>query len=257
MKTVYIEKMTWTEFQETMKETDCIIIPLGVTEEHGPHAPVSTDTWIGEHCANLLAERTGTPVAPVMPYGYASNVERFAGSTSLDPQTFRKLLFAYCESFVRWGVKKILFINGHGGNNPALEWVIADLYEQYGVISFYNDWWSLIPEIAPEYDCLDHGGHYETSMLMAAREDLVNLDLAEEPGECSISDKIRKFYIWSFEGASIGINCDVCKFNPYGNVGNRPHGANKELGEKMTELYIDYNVKFLDELKKMPIPERK
>jgi hypothetical protein len=50
-----------------MKETDCIIIPLGVTEEHGPHAPVSTDTWIGEHCANLLAERTGTPVAPVMP----------------------------------------------------------------------------------------------------------------------------------------------------------------------------------------------
>ena len=254
MKTVYIEKMSWVDFQEAMQETDTIIIPLGVMEEHGPHLPLATDTWIGMHCASLLAERTQTPVAPILPYGYAFNVQKFPGSTSIDPQTYREMLFQYAGSFAQWGVKRILFINGHGGNTEVLNWVTTDLYEAYGIVSFYNDWWTLIPQIAPEYDCQDHGGYYETSMLMAARPDLPRMELAQEAGECAISDNIRKFYIWSFEGASLGINCDVSKFNPYGNVGNPPMGASKELGDKLTELYVDYNAKFLEAIKQIPLP---
>jgi len=254
MKTVMIERMSWTDFREAMQETDTVIIPLGVMEEHGPHAPVATDTFIAEHCAKLIGEATQTPVAPILPYGYAANVKRFPGSTSLDPETYRKLLTAYCASFAQHGAKRILLVNGHGGNIPVLDMVVDELYDTYGTITFYNDWWTLIPQIAPEYDCADHGGYYETSMLMAARPDLPRMELAHGVGECSISDNIRKQYIWSFKGASISIACDVTKFNPYGNVGNPPMGANQELGEKLTKLYVDYNVKLLAEIKKIPLP---
>ena len=67
MKTVYIERMSWTDFRAAMEETDTIIIPLGVMEEHGPHAPLGTDTIIAEHCAKLIGEATQTPVAPFSP----------------------------------------------------------------------------------------------------------------------------------------------------------------------------------------------
>lgn len=257
MKTTQIERMSWTDFRDAMTETDIIIIPLGVMEEHGPHVPLATDTFIAQHCAKLLGERTNTPVAPVMTYGYAANVRKFPGSTSLDPDTYRQLMIAYCESYIRHGAKKFLFINGHGGNSPVLNIIINDLFEKHGVVSFFNDWWTLLPKLNPEWDCQDHGGYYETSMLLAAREDLVNMDKAVAVGESYISPGISKKYTWTFNGGPIGIHCDVTKFNRFGNVGNPPHGASKELGEKMTEAYIDFNVKLIEEMKKMQVPETK
>ena len=254
MKTVFIERMSWTDFRDAMKETDTVIIPLGVMEEHGPHSPLGTDTIIADHCAALIAEATQTPVAPILPYGYAANVKRFPGSTSLDPDTYRKLLVSYCASFIRHGAKRFLFVNGHGGNSPVLDMVAGDLFDNYGAITFYTDWWTLVPQIAPEYNCADHGGYYETSMLMAADESLARMDLAQGVGECAISDNIRKNYSWKFKGASIGICCDVTKFNPVGNLGNPPMGASKELGDKVTQVYVDYNVRLLQEIKKIPMP---
>ena len=254
MKTIWIERMSWTDFRDAMKETDTVIVPLGVMEEHGPHSPLGTDTWIAEHCAALIGERTQTPVATVLPYGYAANVRSFPGSTSLDPDTYRQVLSAYCGGFAAHGARRFLFINGHGGNTPVLDLVAGDLYDKYGAISFANDWWTLIPQLAPEYDCADHGGYYETSMLMAARPGLPRMDLAHGVGECAISDNIRKHYIWHFQGASIGINCDVGKFNPYGNLGNPPMGASRELGEKLTEIYVSYNVDLVNEIKRIPLP---
>ena len=254
MKTVLIERMSWTDFRDAMEETDAVIVPLGVMEEHGPHCPLGTDTWIARHCARLIGEQSQTPVANVLPFGYAANVRSFPGSTSLDPDTYTQVLLAYCGGFAAHGAKRFLFINGHGGNTPLLGNVADTLYEAYGAISFANDWWTLLPQIAPEYDCQDHGGYYETSMLMAARPELPRMELARAVGECAISDNIRKHYTWSFQGASIGINCDVGKFNPYGNLGNPPMGASRELGEKLTALYVEYNVALLEEIKRIPLP---
>lgn len=254
MKTVMIERMSWTDFRDAMQQTDTIIIPFGVTEEHGPHSPLSTDTFIAEHCAKLIGERTQTPVAPALTYGYAANVRRFPGSTSLDPDTYRQLVIAYCASFIRHGAKRFLFVNGHGGNTAVLNMVAGDLYDRYGAIAFTNDWWTILPQLNPEYDCQDHGGYFETSMLMAVREDLPRMELAQGVGECAISDHLRKEYTWTFRGAPIGVHCDVTKFNPVGNLGNPPMGASKELGEKMTAMYVDYNVDLLQEMQKIPLP---
>ena len=257
MKTTQIERMSWTDFRDAMKENDTIIIPTGVMEEHGPHVPLATDTIIAKHCAALIGERTNTPVAPVMPYGYAANVRRFPGSTCLDPDTYRQLMLAFCESYIRHGAKRFLIISGHGGNPPVLDILAADLYDRHGVATFANDWWNVLPQLNPEWNCQDHGGYFETSMLMAAREDLVDMSRAHAVGESMISEGIRKNYVWKFQGSPVGVRCDVSKFNRYGNVGNPPQGANKALGEQMTEAYVDFNVKLLAEIKDLKLPESK
>ena len=253
MKTVEIERMSWTDFEEAMKETDVVIIPTGVMEEHGPHIPLGTDTIIAEHCAKLIGEKARIPVAPVMTHGYAANVRSFPGSTSLDPDTYRALMLAYCESLIRHGAKRFLIVSGHGGNTPVLDILAGDLYDRYGVVTFANDWWSVLPQLNPEYNCKDHGGYFETSMLMAAREDLTDMSMATAVGQCAISGGIRKAYTWKFKAGTIGIHCDVKKFNPYGNLGNPPEGASKALGEAMTQMYVDFNVALLDEMKKIPM----
>lgn len=255
MKEIMIQRMSWTDFRDAMKETDTVIVPLGVTEEHGPHIPLSTDTMIADHCAKLIGEKTGTPVAPTMPYGYAANVRKFPGSTSLDPQTYRALMTAYLESYIRHGAKRFLLVNGHGGNIPVLDTVVADLYDKHGVVCFHNDWWSVLPQIDPELNCHDHGGYYETSMLMAARPDVPNMDLAVDVGQSCISAGITKQYTWSFQGAPVGIQCDVTKFNRVGNVGNSPIGANKELGDKMTQMYVDFNVDLLKAIQEIKLED--
>ena len=253
MKTTLIERMSWTDFQKAMTETDTIIIPTGVMEEHGPHIPLGTDTIIAEHCARLIGEKAQLPVAPVMTHGYAANVRSFPGSTSLDPDTYHRLMLAFCESYVRHGARRFLIVSGHGGNTPVLDMLAGDLYDRHGVVTFANDWWSVLPQLNAEYNCRDHGGYFETSMLMAAREDLADMSMARAVGECAVSDGIRKNYTWKFQEGSIGIHCDVRKFNVYGNLGNPPQGASRELGEKMTRAYVDFNVDLLAEMKKIPL----
>jgi creatinine amidohydrolase len=95
MDKVLIEEMSWIEFRDAMKETDLVIIPVGVVEEHGCHNPLGTDVLIAEECAKLIGERAKVPVAPVMPFGYSPNVVCFPGTNSLDPELYRKVLFSY------------------------------------------------------------------------------------------------------------------------------------------------------------------
>lgn len=251
MKTTQIERMSWTDFREAMTETDIVILPTGVMEEHGPHLPLGTDTIIAEHCARLIGEEARVPVAPVMTHGYAANVRSFPGSTSLDPDTYLKLMLAYCGSLIRHGARRFLVISGHGGNSPVLEMLAGTLYDRHGALTFANDWWSVLPQLNPEYNCKDHGGYFETSMLMAAREDLADMSRAHAVGEYGISGGLRKQYLWKFEGGTLGVHCDVRKFNPYGNLGNPPHGASRALGEAMTRAYVDFNVALLEEIKKI------
>ena len=80
------------------------------------------------------------------------------------------------------------------------------------------------------------------------------MDLAHAVGESAISEGIRKNYVWKFQEAPVGVRCDVSKFNRYGNVGNPPQGASKALGEQLTEAYVDFNVKLLEEIKKISLP---
>lgn len=253
MKKVLIGEMSWTEFKTAIQETDLIIIPVGVMEEHGRHNPLGTDFLIAEACAKKVGERANALVTPVMPFGYSPNVRKFAGTISLDPQLYRKVLVSYAESYVKHGAKRFLFINGHGGNNDVLNMVCGDLYDRHGCICAYTQWWETLPKLNKDWPCDDHGGYFETSMMMAVNPDIVDMSKAQASPVNGLTEEIVYHEGWSYKGAKIPIPVDLYGRQRSGNVGREPFGATGELGEKMLKAYVDYNVGLANELRKINI----
>lgn len=251
MKKVLIEEMSWTEFRDVMKETDTIVIPVGVIEEHGCHNPLGTDGLIAEACARLIGERAGVPVAALLPFGCTANLVGFPGTISLDPELYRRVLLSYAESYIRHGAMRILFVNGHGGNTDVLRTVCADLFDKHGCIAFNNQWWEVLPSLKAEWDCADHGGHFETSMMMAVDEHLVDLSKAHDAPVTPLTAQLQYQHGWRYRGAPIPLPIHLEKVHKYGNVGNPPHEANAELGRQMIETYVDFNVALIEEMKKV------
>ena len=251
MEKILIEEMSWTEFRDAMEETDLIIIPVGVTEQHGGHNPLGTDTFIAEACAKRIGEGVRAPVAAVLPYGYSPNVVNFPGSQSLDPELYRKVLVAYAESYIRHGARRFLFINGHGGNTSTLAMVCGDLFDRHGCIGMFNQWWEVLPALKPEWNCADHGGYFETSMMLAVNPGLVDLSKAKAGPVSPLTGRIEYGRGWRYAGASVPMAMDLSKVHKHGNLGNPPFGANAELGRKMMDAYVGFNVALAKEILKM------
>lgn len=251
MDKILIGEMSWTDFQEKMKETDLVIMPTGVLEEHGHHNPLGTDTYIAERAAYEVGKVTNLPVAPVLPYGYTTNIRNFAGTISLDPILYRDVLKSYCESFIKRGVKRILFINGHGGNTDILQMVSRDLFDMYECLCMYTQWWEVLPQINKEWNCADHGGYFETSLMMAVNEKIIDMAKAKKAPNVQLTEKLKYNRGWRFNEAKINVPWDLYNLQKIGNMGNSPEGANAKLGREMMEEYVKFNVELIEEMKKI------
>lgn len=253
MKKLRVNEMSWSEFRDLMTTTDTIIIPVGVAEEHGKHSPLGTDSYIAEESADRLSKRTGIPVAPCMRYGYSPSVAEFPGTITIDPITFKKIMVSYSESFIRHGVKRIFFMNGHGGNNATLDSVCATLFDKHGTICTHSEWWEQLPFINPEkWQNFGHGDLYETAMLLTAQPDKVRMDLADHGGTNPFMPGMEN---GRYKGMRLGMGQSLWKVNKLGNVGLDPTGATLELGEDMMEDYLNFCEKLILELSKIDLSE--
>jgi mycofactocin system creatininase family protein len=139
-----------------------LIIPVGSTEQHGPHLPLDTDTRIATAVSRALADQlvpaneSKWMVAPAIEYGASGEHEEFSGTVSIGTSALRLLLVEFGRSASRWA-SRLVFVNGHGGNVEALATAAALLrYEGRDV-----GWCSCSAENADA-----HAGHTETSVLL-------------------------------------------------------------------------------------------
>ena len=118
------DAMTWQEIAEVRRDI-LVVCPLGSTEQHGPHLPVGTDALIISAIACALEERTKILLAPTLQLGHSPHHLSFGGTLSLDHSQYSETLIQLADCFAGMGFKKILFLNGHGGNqlpvNTALQ----------------------------------------------------------------------------------------------------------------------------------------
>ncbi len=139
-----------------------LIIPVGSTEQHGPHLPLDTDTRIAAAVAHgVLEQLDGGPdgdwmVAPPVHYGASGEHEGFPGTVSIGTAALRSLLVEYGRSASSWA-SKLVFVNGHGGNVEALAGAVALLRQEGRDVGW-------VPCIAAGADA--HAGHTETSVLL-------------------------------------------------------------------------------------------
>lgn len=121
-KCLYLHEMTWPEVKEALPEVKLAIIPVGSTEQHGPHATFQMDTAGSREFARLLGERLypNALVAPAVPVGVSSHHMHFPGTITLQPETLITVLMDVVKSLRAHGIKRFFFCNGHGGNSPVL-----------------------------------------------------------------------------------------------------------------------------------------
>src|SRR4030042_5461282 len=115
-KLLLLQEMTWTDVKEYLKSSDMVIIPLGSTEQHGPHLPLGTDYYLAMGALEKISARTGVVVAPVLLAGYSEYHSGFPGTLSIKPDTMVQVLFESAQMLLKYGFRRLLFFNSHEGN---------------------------------------------------------------------------------------------------------------------------------------------
>lgn len=149
---------------------DLVIVPLGSLEQHGPHLPLDTDTQIATAVATRVSALIpGSWVAPAVAFGSSGEHQSFAGTTSIGSEALRLIVIELTRSIAHWA-RRVVFINGHGGNLPAVRGAVDQLRVEGHDVRAIPCW--LIGADA-------HAGRTETSLMLYLSPETVHLRLAE------------------------------------------------------------------------------
>jgi len=216
---------TWPEIRDC--ETDLAVLPVGSTEQHGPHAPLGTDTLtataVAEAGVAAYREQTGVdvPIAPTIPVGVAAEHRAFDGTLWVSPETFRAYVRETVASLAHHGFSRVIIVNGHGGNTDALREITGTISREDDAYAVAFTWFDSIDT----EEAMGHGGPVETSLLSHIANDTIreeNVDAAREgAGEG-----------WGEWVAGVNLAHDSEEFTDNGVVGD-PTAATADLGERL------------------------
>ena len=182
--TVFLGEMTNPELEAFLRQHQTVVVPVGSTEQHGPHGPLLTDTIMPTEVARRIAPEVGAAVGPSLPYGLSYPHKGFTGVVYLRMSTFAALIEDLCQQYARMGFRRIVFLNGHYDNTYAIAYACAAAGETMpeGTYAFpINYWDGITPEEAAEFFGPESGLHAnrgEMSGVMAVNPALIDLDAA-------------------------------------------------------------------------------
>ncbi len=247
-------ELTWPEARERFKEVDLAILPVGSTEQHGPHLPVDTDSFDAEYLAGQVAMACSDPkpiVLPLIPYGVSYHHDDFSGTISVSPDTLAKVVYDVGISAARNGIKKLIIVNGHGGNSPALHFAAQNINKDAHIFTCVDTGETSDPDVyaLAETDNDVHAGEIETSTSLSVRPHLVKMDRAEK-----FVPKFSNKYLDFTSRRSVGWYARTAHISPVGVLGD-PTRATKEKGDKMWDVIISRLVEFVEDLKELSLEE--
>lgn len=220
------------------------ILPVGATEQHGPHLATGTDTLLAEHVAVAAAGRTGDVVLPALPYGCSlGHTDRWPGTLSLLPATMLALLVDIGRWTYASGFRKLLMVNGHATNGPPCKSAILQLrHELPDLRPRFVSMFDLTPEIAARYreDAADfHANEAETSMLLHLAPDQARLERAVDEPDRTIG-RVLQYAMPSVTRSGV--------------VG-APSTATASRGAELIDLLVDALAGLLDQAREERDPE--
>ena len=239
------DSLTSTEIGNLIRGgMDLAVLPVGATEQHGPHLGTGTDTISAQWVAEQAAVRTGVLVLPSIPYGCSlGHTDRWPGTLSLGPITLTQVVLEVARWALKSGVRRLLMFSGHATNAPSLGSAVLQLryeapearFRQIGI-------WEISPRVTALY-CRDgadvHANRGETSLLMHAAPHLVRPEIAFDVPD------VTPGRIWSY---------DMARTTPTGVVG-RPSEASVEDGRLMAATLVDDFAALLEMARREEWPE--
>jgi creatinine amidohydrolase len=177
---MYIINYTSDDFKSNLSKSEVVIIPVGMVEAHGHHMPLGTDIFSPRLFCQMLEERIGDKIwiAPEIPYGQSFDLSFYSGTFSVPSEVMADYVYHIGKSMYENGLKKLIFINGHGGNATALGLASQKLVE-LGMDVMISNWWvDYSKEILTICEGQGHAGEDETSAVLYYDEKFVQMDKA-------------------------------------------------------------------------------
>lgn len=181
--TIRWDNLTRVEIAQLVEDEAIVIIPTGSTEQHGPALAVGSDTIIITEIAEQVAEEVSKSgrkcvVAPTVAYANSIHHMSFPGTITLQPSTYIQVITEVCRCIKTHGFKKIILLNGHGGNTIPNDMSLITINEEFGFPVFHVGFWAggekEMSDVVETQDAgTIHACEGETSLLMACDEDLV------------------------------------------------------------------------------------
>ncbi len=177
---MYMQQMNMEQFTAALERTATAVLPIGMTEAHGHHCPLGTDTLIPRHFLQLIEQRLGDQliIAPEIPYGHSWNLAPYPGTVDIPADVFGEYVFSVGKGLAKWGVSRLVLFNGHGGNIPALSIVMERLADLGMTVLLINYWLDYAAEIKTICEGQGHAGEDETSCVLAIDPSLVDMSKA-------------------------------------------------------------------------------
>ena len=253
-KSVFLDENTNLEIEEFLKSHSTLYVPVGATEQHGPHAAIGTDVFIPREIARRLCEREGNAlVAPPLAYTLSYPHKGFTSEFSLSIETFMAVVKELALSFAKAGFKRIVFLNGHYDNTYALAYACAQAAETMpeGARAFpFNYYDGLTPEqfaLMTEDGKGLHAGDGEVSMLLAINPDWVDMERANAefpnfPETITNSPALHNAVFFSSPGS-------VYRMTKSGTWGDAGKGT-AEKGEQILEAGVQAVINLMTDFEK-------
>jgi creatinine amidohydrolase/Fe(II)-dependent formamide hydrolase-like protein len=247
-------ELTWPEARERFRDMDIALLPVGSIEQHGPHLPLDTDAFDAEYLALRVADTCSSPkplVLPLISYGVSYEHNEFKGTVSISNDSLSRIVYDIGMSAAHNGIKKLVIINGHGGNGPALNFAAQMITRDAKIFVCVDTGETSDVDIYKLIDTPNdvHAGEIETSTSLAVRPHLVKMD--EAPSSIpQFSSRYLNFtsrrgvswYAYTQNVSSNGVLGDAAK-------------ASAEKGRKIWKIMIAHLVALVEDLKSMTLEE--
>ena len=242
------DELTASEWPKALALSDSTcILPFGILEKHGPHGPIGSDLIKVRDCSAMATKREYAVVFPDYYFGQIYEAKQQPGTFALPPRVVWDMLDATCDEIARNGFKKIIIVNGHGGNPNLISYFAQTRLEKkrpYALYFFQPSMDSafrkkMLAERKSDISYDQHGGESETSMLLYLKPDVVKMDSASnESGKPKKRLHIQNAYtaIWWYADYP----------NHYAGEGAK---ATKEYGKLLIDQYVDQLVNTIKAIK--------
>jgi creatinine amidohydrolase len=185
-----ISEMNWMMVEEYLKSDDRALLPLGSTEQHA-YLSLSVDSILAERLGVEAAEPLGVLVFPVLAYGITPYFRGFPGTITLRVETYMSIIGDILDALAEQGFKRILIVNGHGGNTPAQELIGEWMADHPGVRIKFHNWWNA-PKIWAQVQAIDPVASHASWMENFPWTRLEKVDMPREQKQMSDSEKLRR-----------------------------------------------------------------
>jgi creatinine amidohydrolase/Fe(II)-dependent formamide hydrolase-like protein len=229
--------LTSPEAAEQFGATDLALLPVGSLEQHGPHLTLDTDAYHAEQLSHDVAAACPLPrplVLPTIPYGVSYHHEGFPGTVSVSPETLSRITYEIGMSLARQGITKLIIVNGHGGNVPALHFAAQRINRDANIFTCVDTGETSDVEVEALAETPNdvHAGEIETSLALAVRPTSVKPELAERQVPRFSSEFLNFSSSRSIEWYS-----RIERFSATGVLGD-PTRATAEKGRRMWDVMV-------------------